>query len=185
MKIHSILGLVPGIVLSMASAGCSSYREGGGEVNSGDMVATEAKATIKRFRESDPSMEKFFKSSHGYAVYPKVSKGGAGIGAAHGNGVVYERGDLIGDSELTQVSLGVQLGGQTYSEIVFFETKAVLDVFKKGNLEFSAQASAIAAESGAGAANDFEDGVAVFTLPRGGLMFEAAIGGQQFSFRPR
>ena len=154
-------------------------------MTSGDMVASEAEAAVRRFRESDPSMEKFFRSSFGYAVYPKVSKGGAGIGAAHGDGVVYEQGALIGDSELTQVSLGFQLGGQTYSQIVFFENKSVLDIFKKGNLEFSAQASAIAAESGAGAANDFESGVAVFTLPRGGLMFEAAIGGQGFSFRPR
>ncbi len=173
-------------LLTLPILGCSNYREDTTPRSAADTTAfgTDSINTVNRFKERDPSLSKFFDSAHGYVVFPKITKGGVGIGAASGSGEVYEQGALVGTSDVTQVTLGAQLGGQTYSQIVFFQTKGHMDVFKDGNLEFSANASAIAAESGAGAANDFNQGVAVFTMPRGGLMFEASIGGQKFSFTP-
>jgi lipid-binding SYLF domain-containing protein len=169
------------------TAGCSDYREdehaAGGE--SGELYPDTAEATAARFRAVDPTIAHFFDDSYGYVVFPKITKGAFGVGAAHGeHGVVYERGRAIGASEVTQVTLGAQAGGQTYSEIIFFKDKARLEVFKDGEFEFSANASAVAADEGAGAANDYQEGVAVFYLPRGGLMFEASIGGQKFTFAP-
>lgn len=167
--------------------GCSDYREDRAKTGSTDdraLYPTTSQAAVERFRSVDPSLEKFFNNSYGYAVFPKIAKGAAGIGAANGDGEVFEQGRLVGTSEMTQVTIGFQLGGQTYSEIIFFQTQQKLDEFKAGNFEFAANASAIAAESGAGRTNDFSEGLAVFTLPRGGLMFEAAIGGQKFSYTP-
>lgn len=175
------------LALTCVPTGCSSYRDSNGSANATEAAnnaSTDAQTVIDNFRRKDPSLGKFFDSAYGYAVFPKIAKGAAGVGAANGDGVVYEQGALVGTSEMTQVTLGFQLGGQTYSEIVFFQNKWNLDSFKSGTFEFSANASAIAAESGAAAANDFSNGIAVFTLPRGGLMFEASIGGQKFSYRP-
>ncbi len=105
--------------------------------------------------------------------------------SSHGEGIVYEQGAEIGHAEVAQGTIGIQLGGQTYSELIFLQDKAALDRFTDGPFEFSANASAIATQSGAGAASDFDDAVAVFTLPKAGLMLEASIGGQKFSYRPK
>lgn len=148
-------------------------------------LETAAQGTIEKFKQTDPDLQVFFDKAYGYAVFPTVGKGAIGIGGAHGTGVVFEQGKVIGRSTLTQLTIGFQFGGQTYSEIVFFEDKKTLDDFKKGNFEFSAQASAVAVKKGASKDADFDNGVAVFTLPKGGLMFEASIGGQKFSFEPK
>jgi lipid-binding SYLF domain-containing protein len=140
--------------------------------------------TIAAFKKEDLALETFFKKSYGYAVFPSVIKGAIGIGGAHGKGQVFRRGKVIGRASLSQGSIGFQLGGQSYSEIVFFQNKAAFDRFKNGNLKFAAQASAIAVTSGAAANVAYENGVAVFTLGKKGLMFEASIGGQRFSFKP-
>ena len=140
---------------------------------------------IADIKNKDPSVKRFFDSAHGYAVFPTVAKGGIGIGGAYGEGEVYERGRLVGTASLTQVTIGFQLGGQAYSEFVFFKDKKTLDDFKKGNFELSAQASAVAATAGAGANADYDKGVAIFTLVKGGLMYEASVGGQKFSFAPK
>lgn len=169
---------------SLALGACSSYREGGGDQTAAQSLESRSNDAIAQIKSKDPSIKKFFDNAYAYAVFPVIAKGAAGVGAANGDGVVFEQGVVVGTSEMTQVTLGFQLGGQTYSEFVFFQDKARLDDFKRGNVEFSANASAIAAESGAGAANDFANGLAVFTMPRGGLMFEASIGGQKFSYRP-
>ncbi len=105
-------------------------------------------------------------------------------GGAHGKGEVYERGQLVGTTRLTQLSLGLALGGQAYSELIFFRDKAALDDFKSGNFELGAQASAIAVTAGASTDASYENGVAIFTLPKAGLMYEAAVAGQKFSFYP-
>lgn len=144
----------------------------------------EARETIKRFREADPELKEFFDKAYGYAVFPTVGKAGMWIGGAYGTGVVFEHGRVIGKASLTQATIGLQMGGQTYSEIIFFKDRAVLEDFKQGNLELSAQASAIAAKTGASADADYTEGVAVFTLPKAGLMAEASVGGQKFSFEP-
>jgi lipid-binding SYLF domain-containing protein len=147
-------------------------------------LVEQAHITIAAFKKNDESMEKFFDNSVGYAVFPSVGKGAVGVGGAYGRGVLYEDGKPIGYCDLSQGTIGLQLGGQAYSEIIFFETRDALLNFKTGNFAFSAQASAVAARHGASADADYERGVAVFTMTRGGLMYEASIGGQKFSFEP-
>jgi lipid-binding SYLF domain-containing protein len=144
----------------------------------------EVAATIAAFKEKDPSLKLFFVKAHGYAVFPTVGKGGFFVGGAHGKGNVYEFGKLIGAASLTQVTVGLQIGGQAYSEIIFFKDKQALTAFKSGKLKFGAQVSAVAANAGAAANVDYSQGVAIFTMAKGGLMGEASLGGQHFSFRP-
>lgn len=141
----------------------------------------EAKAT---FLSKDKDMNKFFGKSYGYVIFPNVGKGGIGVGGASGNGTVYEKGKIAGMARMTQVSIGLQLGGQSYSEVVFFETDKDLKRFKENNIEFSAQVSAVAAASGASANAKYVEGVAVFTIQKGGLMYEASVGGQKFKYSP-
>ena len=157
-------------------------REKASEQPAENIKAAEA---IANFKNRDPSMQVFFDKAYGYAIFPTVGKGGMGIGGAYGKGEVYEKGRLVGYTSLTQVTIGFQLGGQAYSEIIFFKDKATLDHFKSGNFAFSAQASAVAATAGASADADYSNGVAVFTMAKGGLMYEASVGGQKFSFTPR
>lgn len=178
------------IALALTAAilpACSDYRDSGATPEQTARLNTsEAESTLAQFRSKDPSLTKFFDSAYGYAIFPKVTKGAAGVGAAHGkDGVVWEQGRVVGNAELTQITVGAQLGGQDFSELIFFQDKGTLDRFKAGQTKFSANASAVAATSGAAAASDFADGVAVFTMPLGGLMFEASIGGQSFRFYPR
>ena len=142
----------------------------------------EAQAALKRMESIDPGLKTFLDKAHAYAVFPSVCKGGIIVGGAYGRGVVYEQVGMIGYSDLTQATIGAQLGGQTFAEIIAFETKEALDRFKLGNFAFSANASAVALKAGASATARYENGVAVFTHPNGGLMFEASVGGQKFSF---
>ncbi len=140
---------------------------------------------IQQFKNTDSGMAKFFKESAGYVVFPTVGKGGIGIGGAYGTGLVYQKGQCIGDAKLTQVTLGFQLGGQSYSEVIFFETESALEEFKKSKFALSAQVSAVAAASGASANAKYQLGVAVFTLAKNGLMYEASVGGQKFKFKAK
>ena len=144
----------------------------------------KAQEVIKKFKELKPELAEYFKNAQGYAVFPSVGKGAIGVGGAHGNGFVYERGKLIGKSSLTQVTIGLQLGGQAYSEIVFLQDKAAMDSFKKGKLKLDAQASAVAVTARAGLDLPYRNGVAIATMAKGGLMYEASVGGQHFSFNP-
>jgi lipid-binding SYLF domain-containing protein len=140
--------------------------------------------TIAEFKKRDPGINKFFAGSVGYAVFPTVGKGAIGIGGAHGTGELLVGGKAIGKVTLSQVTVGLQFGGQTYSEIIFFDQKSSLDGFKHGDFAFAAEASAVALTSGASANAAYRNGVAVFTIAKGGLMYEASIGGQKFSFKP-
>lgn len=144
----------------------------------------QAQEAMAMFLKADPGLKKFQQEAVGYAVFPSVTKGAIGLGAAHGNGSVYEKGKRVGTASLTQVTLGLALGGQSYAELIFFETQEALDSFKKSELAFSAQVSAVAAAEGASRNAKYQLGVAVFTLARGGLMYEASIGGQKFKFKP-
>ncbi len=144
-----------------------------------------AKQTVRLFQKTDPSLARFFEDAYGYTVFPDVYKGGILLlGGARGKGMVYEQGNLVGRSSITQVNFGPQLGGQSFSEIIFFRTKADLDMFKRGNYELNAQLSGIVVSSGAATNTDYSDGVAVFAMPKSGLMAEASVGGQKFSFEP-
>jgi len=139
-------------------------------------------AAIAKFKSRDPGMAKWFDDAYGYAVLPAVGKGAAGVGGAFGRGQVFDNGAFIGYCKMTQATLGLALGGQRYSEVVFFKDKDALDRFAAGKLEFAAQASAIAVRAGASSDAAYSNGVAVFTMPIKGAMFEAALGGQRFTF---
>jgi lipid-binding SYLF domain-containing protein len=140
--------------------------------------------TIAKFKEADPGMKVFFEKAYGYAVFPGIGKGGFIIGGGYGDGWVYEQGKHVGRASLTQLTVGAQIGGQSYSEIIFFADKATLDVFKKGNWETSAQASAIIVKAGASKDASYDNGVAIFTMPKAGAMVEASVGGQKFKYTP-
>jgi lipid-binding SYLF domain-containing protein len=160
--------------------------------------------TVAVFKKSGESAS-FFNNSYGYAVFPSIGKGGLGVGAAHGSGRVYEQGKYVGDVKMNQISVGLQAGGQAFSQIIFFEDKRSFDEFTHGNFEFDATAQAVAitasatASAGstgtsAGAAagqNDantvgaYRKGMAIFTIAKGGLMYQAAIGGQKFKYTPK
>lgn len=142
--------------------------------------AAEAKA---EFIKTDGLMQSLFNNAYGYVIFPNVGKGAIGVGGAAGNGAVYQGGRLAGMAKLTQVTIGFQWGGQAYREVIFFENKAAFDRFKQNKLEFSAQASAVAATAGAAANAKYKEGVMIFSQIKGGLMYEASVGGQKFRFR--
>jgi lipid-binding SYLF domain-containing protein len=154
--------------------------------SAGNTHRLEAKAeeTIQAFANKDPNIAALFQKSYGYVVFPKIGKGGAVIGGARGKGVVYENGTVIGHASITQVTVGLELGGETYSQVIFFEGEAALTRFKENRFEFAAQATATAVTAGAGAQYPFDKGVAVYTMSRRGAIGEAAIGGQKFHFAP-
>ena len=136
---------------------------------------------LNKFKDMT-SLRPYFKKARGYAVFPNIGKGGIGIGGARGKGEVFEKGNVIGSTTLTQISIGFQLGGQAFSQIIFFKDKKSLERFTEGNFEFGASASAALISEGANASADYNDGVAVLTFSKGGLMYEASIGGQKFSY---
>lgn len=167
--------------------------------------ADEYQDTINVFRKAGES-GRYFQSAYGYAVFPTIGKGGVGIGGAYGEGHVYEKGKYIGNATMTQLTVGFQLGGQAYSEIIFFRDEAALRDFTSGNFEFGAEASAVAITASAGAkasttgtsaeaglrqgqaktvGDGYTRGMATFTIAKGGLMYAATIGGQKFSYKPR
>jgi len=148
-------------------------------------LQSESQITVQAFLDKDPTLQAFFDKAVGWAVFPTVGKGGFWVGGAYGKGVVYEGGQVIGFSELKQLTVGLQFGGQAYREIIFFKDKRALERFESGKLEFDAQVSAVLVDKGAAANVDYHGGVAVFTLPKGGLMAEASVGGQAFSFRKK
>jgi len=169
----------------------------------GPAVADKYSDTTSLFKNAGESAT-FFGKSYGYAVFPTIGKGGLGVGGAYGEGRVYEQGKYVGDTKMTQLSIGFQAGGQGYSQIIFFQDKRALDDFRSGNFEFGANANAVvitAAASGsagttgatAGAsggkkdattAGEFHKGMAVFQIVKGGLMYEASVSGQKFSYKP-
>ena len=159
-----------------------------GVATSADLVASDleqnAGEAIALFEETDPGLKEFFDTCYGYAVFPKVGKGGMGLGGAHGKGLVYRGGEIVGRTSLTQFTVGFQFGGQVYQQVIFFENDRAYNDFTGGNFELSAQASAIAAAAGVATTAKYRYGVAIFTLGKGGLMYEASVGGQKFSFTP-
>jgi len=144
----------------------------------------EVAQAIEEITSADAGAQRFFDDSFGYVVFPSVGKGGFVVGGAHGTGLVYEQGTLIGKADLKQINVGLQMGGQSYIEVIFFQAKEDLDRFKAGSFEFSGQASAVAISEGASADIAYSKGVAVLTKAKGGLMYEASLGGQKFGYKP-
>ena len=147
--------------------------------------AAKVSETIRTFKKKDPGIKYFFNKSYAYAVFPTVGKGGIGIGGAFGKGLVYRGGHYVGSAKLTQVSIGFQLGGQAYSEVIFFQNRAAFRRFTNGELKLGAQASAVAVNKGAAANASFNHGIAIFTATKGGLMYEATVAGQSFKYSRR
>jgi lipid-binding SYLF domain-containing protein len=147
------------------------------EVAELDPKADEA---LAEFLKADPGMQSMIDQSVGYVVIPTVGKAGFGIGGARGKGLLYENGEPTAVVTLSQLSIGFQWGGQAYSEYILFEDASTLNSFKEGNYELGAQVSAVAVTAGASADAAFVDGMAIFTQAKGGLMYEASVGGQKF-----
>ena len=178
MKQLLIAGFCPALLL--ASAVTRAW-----DPNEDDEMEANVKAAVTTLLDKDPGMKRFFDKSAGYVVIPTVGKGGVVVGGARGHGLLYEGGKPTAKVTLTQITVGFQWGGQAYSEFIFFKDKAALDDFKKGNYELGAQASAVAANVGASADADYSSGVAIFTQAKGGLMYEASVGGQKFKVEPK
>jgi lipid-binding SYLF domain-containing protein len=149
-----------------------------------DTTLKEAHDAVAALRKADPGLKKFFDHSAGYAVFPHVARGGLGVGGAGGSGFVFEKGTAVGRTTLSQVTIGAEIGGQSYYQIIFFETAETLASFQKGEWTMAAQVSAVMLKAGASADAKYKEGVAVFTLSRGGAMAEASVGGQKFSYEP-
>ena len=168
-------------------------------------VADSYSDTVQLFKNAGESGT-FFKNCYGYAVFPTIGKGGFVVGGAHGKGHVFEKGTYIGDTSVTQLSVGFQAGGQAYSQIIFFEDKRALDEFTNGNFEFEAGVSAVAitaaaegtagtSGASAGASGGKKDattvgshyykGMAIFTIVKGGAMYQATVAGQKFTYEPK
>ena len=145
-------------------------------------LEADSKAEVAQMLEDTPKLNTFMQKAYGYAIYPKITKAGLGIGGAAGKGLVYRNGAIVGSSKLTQASFGFQAGGQQYSEIIFFENSESFEKFTNNKFKFGAQASAVAITAGGSIDAAYQDGVAVFTRVQGGLMYEASIGGQKFKF---
>jgi len=144
----------------------------------------QAKQTIADFQNADPGLKTFFDNAAGYAVFPDVGKGGFIVGGARGKGLLFEKGTITGQTTMTQASIGAQAGGQSFAQIIFFESPGAVSDFKSGKFELGADVSAVAVSQGASQSANYKKGVAVFTKPKSGLMVQASVGGQKFKFEP-
>jgi lipid-binding SYLF domain-containing protein len=144
----------------------------------------EADTVKAEFRAADSEIARQMDNAYGMAVFPTIGKGGLVVGGAGGRGVVYEQGRAIGYTTMSQATVGLQAGGQSYSQLILFENKAALDRFTAAEWAMSAQATAVAAASGAGATAKYKEGVMVYVLNMKGLMGEASVGGQKFNYQP-
>jgi lipid-binding SYLF domain-containing protein len=154
------------------------------ELSALEELHSEARATIDRFQAQDPDFKQLLRDAHAYAVFPSIGKAAAVLGVAFGKGEVFEAGKLIGYAAMGQLTVGAQLGGQTFEEIIVFRDEAALDRFKSGRFAFAADASAVLVKAGAAGAADPEREAAVFVSSEGGMMLAASIGAQKFIFRP-
>lgn len=156
-----------------------------GQTNKKDRrLVEDSRDAIKDFIHTDSLMKNLFSGAYGYAVFPAIGKGGIGVGGASGGGTLFEKNTVPGKAQMTQVTVGFQFGGQAYREVIFFENKTTLDRFKENKVEFSAQVSAVAAKAGASASAKYTGGIMIFTQQKGGLMYEASVGGQKFKYTP-
>ena len=169
-------------ILVGLSAGCSTAPKG---EQAKAELQTDADQTLSDFKRMDPTLDRVIADATGYAVYPSIGKGGLIAGAAYGRGSVYEKGQFIGYSDLRQGSIGAQIGGQEFAQLVVFETPEAMYKFKNNNFTFGAEANAVALKNGAAAATEFKDGVAVFAEAKSGLMAGASLTGQKFTFVPK
>lgn len=179
---NMIEALMAWAILVVLSSGCQTAPKTSAER---EALIADANLVLKRMKAEDPSLERFLSKAQGYAIFPEVGKGGLIAGGAYGRGVLYERGRMIGYVDVTQATVGFQAGGQSFSELIVFQTEHDVDRFVSGKFALAANASAVAINAGAAASAKYTEGVAVFVRPIGGLMVEISIGGQQFTYMPK
>lgn len=168
--------------VALGLTGCATAPKTRAEERS---LEEQASATLDTMKARDPRLSELLDTAEGYVILPEIGKGGALVGGAYGRGVLYEHGRPVGYVELSQASFGAQLGGQTFSELIVFRDRDALIRVKSDNFDLGGSMSAVALTSGAAAAAQFEGGVAVFVLPRGGLMVDISVSGQKINYRPR
>ncbi|MBC7803938.1 MAG: lipid-binding SYLF domain-containing protein [Candidatus Parcubacteria bacterium] len=183
-KPQLVLAIAAAIFLALSPVAHSQEKKKQTPEEMRAQLAKDVPNTIANYRKTDPGLERFFKESAGYAVFPRIGKGGFIIAGGHGAGEVFEKGQMVGTASITLASIGLQAGAQEFSEIIFFSDAAALDRFKQNKFEFTANVSAVVIKAGASKGANYRDGVAVFTQPTGGAMVEAALGTQKFSFKP-
>ena len=172
------------IVLSVIIlvGGCSTVPE---KSEAKAVLSAEVNEAISVLKAKDPGIERFFDSSYGYAVLPKVFKGAFILGGAYGKGEVYEQGEMVGYCSMSQATLGFSFGGEYFREIIFFKEKLDLDMFRREEYTFSAQVTGVALTAGAAAKADYRSGMAVFIATDAGLMVDVSLGGQKFNYVPK
>jgi lipid-binding SYLF domain-containing protein len=175
--------ILAGISLSALPMGCDSASKLP-PAEQAAILKDDAQGTIERCKTKFPATAKEFTNAYGYAVYPEIGKGGLVVGGFRGTGLVYEGGKLVANSVVGGGTIGAQIGGQSYAQVIFFKDKMAFDRFKRGETAFQAGASAVAANAGASTAIDYKNGVAVVAFGAEGLMVEGVIGGQTFTFEP-
>jgi lipid-binding SYLF domain-containing protein len=181
-KLSRLVLIVPALLLGLNVASAKDIDK--------DELHDKVESIKKDWQAKDDTFEATLKKAYAYAIFPEVGKGGFIIGASHGagevykTGEVYKKGKLIGHTKMTQTTVGAQVGGQTYAEVILFKNKKALDRFKKARFEGSAAATAIGGKKGAAAVSKYKDGTAIMVLPIKGAMVEAAGGGQKFAFEP-
>ncbi len=153
-------------------------------VSAGNTLQAQVERARSHFTERDPSLTRFFEEAYAYALFPRIKKGAIGLGGAYGKGLVYRDGRKVARTSVSQATVGFQLGGQILSEVIFFQDRQAFRDFTSGDWELSAQVSAIAAAEGVAANARYRHGVAIFTLAQSGVMVEASVGGQKFSYSP-
>ena len=173
------------VLLTLVAAGLISCSTAPSTPGGRDVLVQQATTTMNEMNREDPGLDELTRKGYGYALFPEIAKGGLVFGGGYGRGVVYEQGQLVGYADLSQASFGLQMGGQTFSELIVFENKAALELLKQGRVELAADASAVILKTGAAANARFVDGFAVFVRPIGGAMVEATVGGQQVTFVPK
>jgi lipid-binding SYLF domain-containing protein len=176
------ISLVCFFVFALMVGGCAVAPE-----KSEDRVslASDSDSAIAIMKAKDPSIQKFFDKSYGYAVLPKIFKGAFIAGVAGGKGEVYAKSEMIGYCNMSQVSGGFSFGGEFYREIIFFRDKEDLDKFRSGEYTFSAQVTGVVITAGVAAKKDYKAGMAVFIMADAGLMVDASLGGQKFNYEPK
>lgn len=179
-----ILSLAAALGLMAATGGLTGCAVAPKGEPAKESLHAEGRAAVTRMEAEDPGLHAFLGNAYGYAVFPNVSKAGFILGVSYGQGEVYQQRDFVGYADITKLQVGAIAGGQSMDELIVFETPGALDDLKYGKLKLTADASVVALKAGAATTASYRNGVVVFVLPKGGLMVEAAIGGQEFGFHP-
>ena len=179
---RSFIGVLSLLAFCVLATGCTTTPP---SPEAKENLMTLADDGTKQMYTSDPSLKNFVDRAYGYAIFPRLGKGAFIVGGSYGRGMVYEQGQFVGYADLSQATIGLQAGGESFRELIVFESRESLDRFKQGQLKFAANVSAVILKTGAGQTARYTDGVAVFVEPIAGAMVEAAIGGQQFTYSPK